>query len=131
MVSVRVGPVYESSTKQSSKSSTEAELIAFTDCLGEALSTKLILADISGLNVELIIYKDNQAVIHILRNGVLGGKLKTALKQVKVRVAWIKERLAAGDFQVEHCYTGILKSDGLTKPYAVVYIYLLVFFGAN
>ncbi len=112
------GPIYVSSTKQScvSKSSTEAELIAFTDYIGEALSTKRILEDITRMPVRLNIHQDNQAVLHIVKNGTMAGKSKTASKHVKVRVAWIKEREDAGDFNTLYCPTNDMKSDGLTKP---------------
>jgi hypothetical protein len=118
MFSIGTGPIYVSSTKQScvSKSSTEAELIAFTDYIGEAMSTRNILEDITRMPVKLIVYQDNQAVLSILKNGVLGGKSKTASKHVKVRVAWIKERVDAGDFETRYCPTNEMKSDGLTKP---------------
>ena len=35
---------------------------------------------------------------------------------VKVRVAWIKERIDAGDFEAGYCPTNEMKSDGLTIP---------------
>ena len=121
MFTIGTGPVYVSSTKQScvSKSSTEAEIIAITDYVGEALSTKRILEDITGKPVKLIIHQDNQAVLHILKHGTLQGKSKTASKHVKVRVAWMKERIDAGDFEVGYCSTDLMKSDGLTKPKTV------------
>jgi hypothetical protein len=121
MFTIGTGPIYVSSTKQScvSKSSTEAEIIAITDYVGEALSTKRILEDITGKPVKLIIHQDNQAVLHILKHGTLQGKSKTASKHVKVRVAWMKERIDAGDFEVGYCSTDLMKSDGLTKPKTV------------
>jgi hypothetical protein len=118
MFSIGTGSIYVSSTKQScvSKSSTEAELIAFTDYIGEAMSTRNILEDITRMPVKLIVHQDNQAVLAIIKNGVLGGKSKTASKHVKVRVAWIKERIDAGDFEAGYCPGNEMKSDGLTKP---------------
>ena len=118
MFTVGSGPIYVSSTKQScvSKSSTEAEVIASTDYIGEAMSTKTILEDITRMPVKLIIHQDNQAVLNIIKNGNLLGKSKTASKHVKIRVAWIKERVDAGDFEVGYCSTNDMKSDGLTKP---------------
>ena len=44
------------------------------------------------------------------------GKSKTASKHVKVRVAWIKEREDAGDFNTVYFPANDMKSDGLTKP---------------
>ena len=121
MFSIGSGPLYVSSTKQAcvSKSSTEAEIIALTDYIGEALSTKRILEDITRKPVKLIVHQDNQAVLHILKNGTLQGKAKTASKHVKVRIAWMKERIDAGDFEVNYCHTDLMKSDGLTKPKSV------------
>jgi len=77
------------STKQGcvSKSSTEAELIAYTDYIGEAMSLKNICQDITGRKVNLIILQDNNSVISIIKNGKLAGKSKHASKHVRNRVA--------------------------------------------
>jgi len=117
-LSLGSGPIYVSSTKQNcvSKSSTEAELIALTDYIGEAIATRNVVRDITSRKVNLIVHQDNQAVLHITKNGALAGKSKTASKHVKVRVAWIKERIEAGDFKTQYCPTDIMPSDGLTKP---------------
>jgi len=106
------------STKQAcvSKSSTEAELIAYTDYIGEAMTLKNIAQDITGKQVNLIIMQDNSSVISILKNGRLAGKSKHCSKHVKTRVAWIKERQDAKDFSTDHCPTTLMISDGFTKP---------------
>jgi hypothetical protein len=112
------GSLLPCSTKQScvSKSSTEAELIAYTDYIGEGLSLKNVAQDIIGAPVKLLVLQDNSSVISILKNGRLSGKSKHASKHVKVRVAWIKERQDEGDFATAYCPTELMISDGLTKP---------------
>ena len=112
------GSLLSCSTKQScvSKSSTEAELIAYTDYIGEGLSLKNVVQDITGTPVKLVVLQDNSSVISILKNGRLSGKSKHASKHVKVRVAWIKERQDEGDFSTDYCPTELMISDGLTKP---------------
>jgi hypothetical protein len=112
--SIGSGSLYVASTKQKcmSKSSTEAELIAVTDYIGEALQLKGILEDITGRKINLVIHQDNQATMQIIKNGHTSGKSK----HVKVRIEWIKERVDLGDFSFKYCSTKVMPPDGHTKP---------------
>ena len=112
--SIGSGSLYVASTKQKcmSKSSTEAELIAVTDYIGEALQLKGVLEDITGRKINLVIHQDNQATMQIIKNGHTSGKSK----HVKVRIEWIKERVDLGDFSFKYCSTKVMPPDGHTKP---------------
>ena len=116
--SIGQGTIMSCSTKQAcvSKSSTEAELIAYTDFIGEAMALKNTVQEICEYKVNLHILQDNQSVLSIVTTGKLSGKSKHASKHVKVRVAWIKERSDQKEFTTEYCPTELMMSDGLTKP---------------
>ena len=113
MVTLGKGTILGVSCKQKcvSKSSTEAELIAVTDLVGQAIELKNIAEEIVGRKVKLIIYQDNQATIKLLRNGVSGGRSK----HIKIRFAWFKEFLEASDFILEYKPTEEMIADGMTK----------------
>jgi hypothetical protein len=112
------GSLLPCSTKQScvSKSPTEAERMAYTDYIGEGLSLKNVVQDITGAPVKLVVLQDDSSVISILKNDRLSGKSKHTSKHVKVLVAWIKERHDESDFATDYCPTELMISDGLTKP---------------
>ena len=113
MVTLGKGTILGISCKQKciSKSSTEAELIAVTDLVGQAMELKNIAEEIVGRKVKLIIYQDNQATIKLLKNGVAGGRSK----HIKIRFAWFKEFLETGDFLLEYKPTDEMIVDGMTK----------------
>jgi len=49
--------------------------------------------------------------MNLLKNGSMGARSK----HIKIRFAWIKERLDAGDFYLEYKSTKEMLADGLTK----------------
>jgi hypothetical protein len=102
------------STKQKcvSKSSTEAELIAVTDLLPEAFQLKKVIQAVTGKDVKIVLYQDNQATIAMIKNGAGGGRSK----HIKIRFGWLKERLDDGDFEIEYKPTKLMLADGETKP---------------
>ena len=118
LATIGKGCIYAVSSKQAcvSKSSTEAELIAYTDYIGEAMELKNIVQDVTQRETKLIIHQDNQSTMSIVENGKVSGKSKHTSKHVKVRVAWLKERSDLGDFSTKYCPSEKMKSDGMTKP---------------
>ena len=115
MVTLGSGALLAISTKQKcvSKSSTEAELIAVTDLFPSAMEVVCnITEEITGKNVKLVLYQDNMATIGMIKNGTGGSRSK----HIKIRFAWLKERLEDGDFFMEYKATGDMLADGLTKP---------------
>ena len=109
-----VGSIYATSSKQKcvSKSSTEAELIAATDLIGEGLKMKSIVEEVFRVEVKLKLLQDNMTTIAIMNNGQVSGKSK----HIRIRFSWIKERKEAGDFDIDHKDTMKMRADGFTKP---------------
>jgi len=62
------------STKQKciSKSSTDSELIAVTDLIGQSMDLRKVAEEIIVEKIELIIYQDNESIITVMRNGTVG-----------------------------------------------------------
>jgi len=96
MITMGEGALSAISTKQKcvSKSSTDAELIAVTDLIGQAIELKKAAEEIIGENIKLIVYQDNQSTINLMKNGITGSRSK----HVKIRFAWIKEAIEAKEF---------------------------------
>jgi len=114
LITMGIGALLATSTKQKcvSKSSTEAELIAVTDLLGQAIELKKIAEEIIGEKIKLIVYQDNESTIKLMKNGIVGARSK----HIKIRFAWIKEGIEAGDFELKYKSTKEMLADGLTKP---------------
>ena len=104
------------STKQNivTKSSTEAELVAVSDMIGDVL-------DIRGFVQELgyeyqdptIVYQDNQSTIQLMNSGPASNSKS---KHVRIRTFWLRERIQEGDFVAVYKPTEEMIADGLTKP---------------
>jgi len=47
-----------------------------------------------------------------MKNGIVGARSK----HIKIRFAWIKESIEAGDFELKYKSTKEMLADGLTKP---------------
>ena len=114
IITLGEGAIIAMSTKQKcvSKSSTEAELIAVTDLLPEAFQLKKVIQAVTGKDVKIVLYQDNQATIAMIKNGAGGGRSK----HIKIRFGWLKERLDDGDFEIEYKPTKLMLADGETKP---------------
>jgi len=110
---VGMGSLLAVSTKQKcvSKSSTEAELIAVTDLIGQAIDLKRVAEEIIGEEIKLVVYQDNESTIKLMKNGTTGARSK----HVKIRFAWIKEAIDAGGFELKYKATNEMLADGMTK----------------
>jgi len=94
-----------------SKSSTEAELIAVTDLIEQAMDLKRVADEIIGEEIKLIIYQDNESTIKLMKSGTVGARSK----HVKIRFAWMKEAIEAEDFRLKYKATTEMLADGMTK----------------
>jgi hypothetical protein len=104
------------STKQRivSKSSTEAELVAASDCTGDLLQLNEFIKELKVVDCNVAtLYQDNQATIALLKNGV---RNTGRSKHINIRVFWLKERIERGELIVEYMPTQEMIADGLTKP---------------
>jgi len=112
-VTLGQGSLLTVSTKQKciSKSSTEAELIAVTDLVAQAIELKKISEEIIGEQIKLIVNQDNESTIKIMKSGIAGARSK----HIKIPFAWIKEAIDSGDFELRYKATNQMLADGLTK----------------
>jgi len=112
--------VHEACRKQKivTKDSTEAELVALSDYLEEGAMVEEFLIDIGSLmDVELIdtpfvLYQDNKSTITLVESG--GGKHRT--KYMRVRQAYVMERLGTHELSIAYAHTSKMIADILTKP---------------
>jgi hypothetical protein len=99
------------------KSSTEAELIAVTDVMGDILDLKGFVEEmgygVSGTETDTILYQDNQSTIQLMKTGPPSDSKS---KHVRIRTFWLKEQIETGDLRVLYMPTEDMIADGLTKP---------------
>lgn len=120
------------SHKQSlvTKSSTEAELFAMSDMLGDALWVRSLLQEIvPSYTAPVKVYQDNQASISILTNE--SGSYRKC-RHYMIRLAWIKQWVTNGTITVHYCDTNNMQADLLTKIFYNQHFYeLLVSIACN
>jgi len=87
------GNILAVSTKQKcvSKPSTEAELIAVRDLIGQATNLKRVAEEIIGVEIKLFIYQDNESKIKLMKSGTVGVELEFELR-IRTRKSVLKER---------------------------------------
>ena len=101
-----------------SKDSTEAELVALSDYLEEGAIVEELLMDLGTLlgedlvNTPFQLFQDNKSTITLVEAG--GGKHRT--KYMKVRQAYVLERLSTGEMFLKYTPTTKMVADLLTKP---------------
>jgi len=107
------------STKQKlvTKSSTEAELVAVTDVVGDVLDLKGFVEEtgyqVNGNEKSAVIYQDNQSTMKLMENGPPSSSKS---KHVRIRTFWVRELLTEGEVKVTFKPTDEMVADGLTKP---------------
>jgi hypothetical protein len=111
------GPIYTKSTKQKlvSRSSTESELIALTECVSHIIWMRSTMESL-GLkqHAATIIYEDNTSTIHMANSGK-GGKTGNT-RHINVRFFFCKENIDNGEIEVRYISTEEQRADLLTKP---------------
>ena len=114
IVTLGCGAIFARSSKQKivCKSSTEAELVAVTDSIGEVIWLRGFLVALGYALPPAVLYQDNQGTIALCERGGAGHRTK----HVKIRNFWIKERIDDGDIEVKHMPTESMVADVLTKP---------------
>jgi hypothetical protein len=109
------GPVYVKSSKQkiNTKSSTEAELIAVSDTVGQILWTRHFMAA-QGYNLTPTeIKQDNMSTIRLLKNGFDSAD---RTRHIHIRHFFVKEKIDNGEVTVEYEPTESMVADMMTKP---------------
>jgi hypothetical protein len=101
--------------KQSSiaLSSTEAEYIAISEAVQEAMWLKSLFSDFGQeLDLPIIIYEDNQSCLKLLENE----RINTRTKHIGVKYQFSRQAKLSGDVDFIYCPTDMMIADFLTKP---------------
>ncbi|GKY97397.1 hypothetical protein MPSEU_000698200 [Mayamaea pseudoterrestris] len=110
------GSVYSTSAKQKlvTRSSTESEVVGVHDVLPQLLWTGYFLKA-QGFGVkDTKLYQDNMSSMLLEKNGRSSSTKRT--RHMNVRYFFVKDRVAAGEVNIEHCPTGDMVADFFTKP---------------
>ena len=95
------------------KSSTEAELVALSDCANQTLYLRKFLIE-QGHPVGLVtVYQDNLSCMALVERGRSGAE---RTRHIDIRYYWLKERVDKGEAPVKHLRTELMYANMLTKP---------------
>jgi hypothetical protein len=110
------GAICSTSRKQkiNTKSSTETELVAVDDFLGDVLRMRYFL-EAQGYSIDSnIIFQDNMSSLSLEKNGRVSASSR--VKHIRAKYCLIKDRFDAGDVDLKYCPTEEMWADVLTKP---------------
>jgi len=115
-MSIGRGGGYTASRKQkrNTKSSTEAELVAIDDAMGQILWTRHFLADQDMPVPVTTIYQDNKSTILLSENGKMSSSKRT--KQLDVCYYFVTDCIKRGEVKVAYCPRENMLADFFTKP---------------
>ena len=110
------GAIMSTSKKQkiNTKSSTETELVAVDDKMGDILWTRLFLTAQGYSISETILHQDNLSTIALERNGRMSSSKRT--KHIAAKYFFIKDHVDRGAVSMKYCPTEEMWADVLTKP---------------
>ncbi len=95
------------------KSSTEAELIAVSDALGDILHLKYIVEELTGEECKTKLHQDNQSTIALIK---AGEPRSQRTRHINTRFFFIHDQYLNGKLEIEYCPTELMEADALTKP---------------
>jgi serine phosphatase RsbU (regulator of sigma subunit) len=115
VISIGMGPIFVKSSKQKlvSKSSTEAELIGVSDALSQVIWTRDFLIEQGHAVNAAKVFQDNMSTMIMAQRG-LSNSDKT--RHIAIRFFWVKDRIEAGEIEIEHMPTADMIADVMTKP---------------
>jgi Reverse transcriptase (RNA-dependent DNA polymerase) len=115
-MSMGKGVIYGTSTRQklNTRSSTEAELVAANDVMGQLIWTQNFLQDQGYSSTKTTLFQDNQSAILLEKNGRMSSSKRT--RHLNIRYFFITDRIAAKELTVEYCPTEQMVADFFTKP---------------
>ena len=99
--------------RMNTKSSTEAELIAASDNLGEAMWLRELLESIGYNPPPVRFLEDNMSTIRLIKNG---RPESDASRHISIRYFWINWVYETKQAILQHCPTVDMVADLLTKP---------------
>ena len=116
IVTLGRGAVMSKSQKQklNTKSSTEAELVGFSDYTPNSLWASNFL-DKQGYTIQKnVVHQDNQSAMKLEINGRRSCGQKS--RHIDIRYFFLKDKIQKGEIKVEYCPTEEMVADFLTKP---------------
>jgi len=111
---LRIGVAYSTLCKINTESSTEAELVAINDAMGQVLWTRHFLAAQSMVVPTMKIYQDKKSTILLTENGTTSSSKRT--KHLNVWYFFIMDKINNGEVKVAYSSTNNMLSDFFTKP---------------
>ncbi len=96
-------------------STTEAEYIAATEGVKEAIWLRGLVMELGVPQGETVVYSDSQSAIHLTKNDTYHSKTK----HISVRYHFIRDTVAAGEIVVKKVHTSDNPADMLTKPLSI------------
>ena len=110
------GAITSTSRKQklNTKSSTETELVAVDDKLGDILWMRFFLESQGYTIDENIVYQDNMSTLSLEKNGRISSSGRT--KHIKAKYFLVKDKYTKGYIDLQYCPTDVMWADVLTKP---------------
>jgi hypothetical protein len=116
MMTLGHGSVQSLSKKQklNTKSSTEAELVGADDASVLILWTKLFLAEQGYAVNDNILFQDNKSMILLQENGKKSSGSRT--RALNIRYFFLTDQIEKGNVRIDHCPTGEMVADNLSKP---------------
>ena len=115
-LSLGIGSVSSKSNKQRivTKSSTEAEIVAVSDGLSDALWLLYFILDLNITNIiKIRLHQDNTSAIKLENNGTA---IHHRCKHLNIRHLSIIDYINNGDISIQHVDTSKMIADILTKP---------------
>ena len=109
------GSIQSMSRKQkvNTKSSTEAELVAVDDAIGQILWTYYFLLE-QGYKTKTVLHQDNKSAILLEKNGRSSASKRT--RHMNIRYFYITDQVEKGIIKIQYCSTHDMVADYLTKP---------------
>jgi hypothetical protein len=114
-VMVGVGTVSVTSSKQHivTKSSTEAEIVALSDCSNPGIHLRNFLMEQGYEVTPCEIMQDNTSTMALIRRGSPGA---SGSRHINIRYFWLKDRVDQGEVTIHHMPTERMVANVLTKP---------------
>ena len=109
------GAIYVSSKKQGivAKASTEAELVALSDCAGQVLFARELIGEMGYPQTKpTVVHQDNKSTIALIKAGKACSERS---RHINIRYFWIKEQVEKGQLQVQYTPTEVMLANLFTK----------------
>jgi hypothetical protein len=110
------GSIISASKKQklTTRSSTEAELVAVDDAMAHIIWSKNFL-EAQGIKLKpSVVLQDNESAIKLENNGQKSVGQRS--RHINIRYFFITDQVEKGKIKIEYCPTDEMESDYMTKP---------------